>query len=211
MRDNRRKQMGEVLRRTQESWQRFSTVQKLAAVATNALTISRPLVTGVVSKRGLNKTHEWNMGDTTTLAAGYLTDLEGGIARAAEAQTKIGGILDPMADKIATNMQEIVLAYRGEESYMNVGLKLVRDIGISALRKYALSETGGAATVSAGFAGKANTAFRKSTIVFATSSLGKKYPRVRSALQTTSTAATVASGLITARKLLKEVKKKPKT
>jgi phosphatidylglycerophosphate synthase len=201
--------MGELLKETQESWQRFSAIQKVAAVATNALTISRPLITSVVSKRGLDKSHEWTPSDTTTLAVGYLTDLEGGIARAAGAQTKLGGILDPVADKIATNMQEMVLAYRGEESYTNVALKLARDIGISALRKYALAKTSGVAKVSAGLAGKANTAFRKSQIVFATSPLGKKYPRVRSGLQTASMIATVASGVVTGAKIVKELNKKP--
>lgn len=197
--------MGEVMKETRESWDHFSRTQKLAAVVVNGLTISRPILSGIVSKRGLDSNHEWSMDDATLLSGAYLTDLEGGIARLAGAQTKLGGILDPLADKIATGTQELVLAHRGEESYANVGIRIARDIGISALRRQALKKTAGTASVSAGWPGKANTAFRKSTIVFATSPLGNRYPRTRSALQLASAASTLLSGVATGRKLIKQI------
>jgi phosphatidylglycerophosphate synthase len=201
----------EIIHSTAESWRSFSTIQKLAAVATNGLTIARPLITSVVSRRGLDKDHVWTTGDAGLLGTAYLTDLEGGIARAYDAQTRLGGALDPVADKLATNMQELVLAHRGEESYARAGTRLARDIGISALRRYASNSSAGTAEINATTIGKANTAFRKGAVVFATSPLGARYPRIRTGLQYASTATTVVSGAVTAKRLLQQKKQTPKT
>jgi phosphatidylglycerophosphate synthase len=202
--------MNELMRSTQESWQHFTRTQKLAAVATNALTLSRPLITSIVSRRGADLNHEWNWGDTTLLGVGFLTDLEGGIARRFAAQTRLGGALDPLADKMATNMQEAALAYRHEESFTRTGLRLARDIGISALRHHVVNETAGEVQIQATGVGKLNTVIRKSAIAFATSPIGEKHPALRSSLQYASLATTLLSGAITARRLL-EAKRISKT
>jgi phosphatidylglycerophosphate synthase len=199
--------MRELLKETNETWRDFSPQQKIGAAVTNLLTVSRPILSGIVSARGTDIAREWTTSDTALLAAAYTTDLEGNVARATGAQTKLGGILDPMADKIAMNTHEALLSYRGEESTVRFGMRVARDIAISALRRQTLAKTDGHANVSAGKAGKFNTALRQGVDLFATSPLGKKYPRTRTALQVASTATTVVSGVITARNLRAQTKR----
>lgn len=199
--------MKEILTQTKEQWAEFSPEQKAAASSATALTVARPILAVSAAMRGLNRNHEWTSSDAMQLGAAYLTDLEGNIARAANAETALGGALDPMADKIASAVPEIVMASRGEESWTNVAVKLARDIGISALRSHALKETDGRVSISAGWSGKANTALRQGVNVFAMSPLGDKYPKARRTLQTLSALATIASGVHTGYKLWQEVKK----
>jgi phosphatidylglycerophosphate synthase len=194
--------MEELMRASQESWHTFTRTQKLAAVATNAMTLSRPLITSIVGRRGKQLDHEWTWSDTALMGLGFLTDLEGGIARYYSAQTRLGGALDPLADKIATNMQEFVLARRHEESPTRVGLRLARDIGVSALRHNVINSTHGKAEIQATTIGKVNSALRQSAIVMATSPLGDTYPRLRTGMQNASLATTLLSGAITAKRLL---------
>lgn len=198
--------MREVLTQTKNQWAEFSPQQKAAAATATALTAARPILAVSAAARGIDHDREWTSGDAVQLGAAYLTDLEGNIARAAKAQTALGGALDPMADKIASAVPEIIMASRGEETWTNVTIKLARDIGISALRSNVLKETEGRVSISAGLSGKANTAFRQGVNVFAMSPLGEKYPKTRRTLQTISALATVASGVHTGYKLWKSAK-----
>jgi phosphatidylglycerophosphate synthase len=199
--------MREILTQTKEQWDGFSPEQKVAAASATALTVARPVLAVSAAARGLDHDRAWTSGDAMQLGAAYLTDLEGNIARAADAETALGGAGDPMADKIASAAPEIVMATRGEESWTNVAIKLARDIGISALRSHVLQKTEGRVSISAGWSGKANTALRQVTNVVTMSPLGEKYPKTRRSLQTLSALATVASGVHTGYKLWQEVKK----
>ncbi len=201
------KVMKEALTQTKDEWAKFSPAQKAAAISATALTVTRPILAVSAAARGLDRDRTWTSGDAKQLGIAYLTDLEGTIARTADAETALGGALDPIADKIASAAPEIVMASRGEESWTNVAIKLTRDLGISALRSHALKETDGRVSISAGWSGKANTAFRQVTNVVAMSPLGEKYPKTRRTLQAISALATVASGIHTGYKLWQEVKK----
>lgn len=198
--EKRRKTPQEILRHG-------STKERLAFTTATALTIARPLMAGVVTKRGLDHTHEWTSKDATQLAAAYLTDLEGNIARAGGAETEFGGTLDPLADKAATNPHEIILALRGEDSKARVGARLARDVALSGIRSYAKHATNGRAKTSANWSGKGNTLLRQATDVLATSPIGKKHPRLRTTLQIASTALTVGSGIYTGVKILQDVRR----
>jgi|GEM_PF-4114117 len=181
--------------------------ERAAFIAATALTLARPLIAGFVSHRGIDKKHEWTASDATQLAGAYLTDMEGSVARLGNAQTEFGAKIDPIADKLATNPHEIVLATRGEDSMARVGIRLARDVAISGLRAYAKHATVGRAKTAANWSGKSNTLLRQSTNVFATSPLGKKHPTLRTSLQVASTALTIGSGIYTGVKLLQEVRR----
>ena len=131
------KVMKEALTQTKDEWAKFSPAQKAAAISATALTVTRPILAVSAAARGLDRDRTWTSGDAKQLGIAYLTDLEGTIARTADAETALGGALDPIADKIASAAPEIVMASRGEESWTNVAIKLTRDLGISALRSHA--------------------------------------------------------------------------
>lgn len=66
------------------------------------------------------------------LAAAMLTDaLDGPIARARGEVSKLGQLLDPIADKVIIDLASIILAKRGRFPWWMVGLLLFRDAGIT--------------------------------------------------------------------------------
>jgi CDP-diacylglycerol---glycerol-3-phosphate 3-phosphatidyltransferase len=68
-----------------------------------------------------------------------LTDLvDGWVARKYGMVTRLGAILDPLADKLLTASALIVLAYTQRVYALIAGLLLCRDITVSALRMMAL-------------------------------------------------------------------------
>lgn len=190
-----------------DAWQGYSPEQKIAMSLVTTLTLARPAIASLVSLKALDKEREWTTEDSALLSMAYATDLEGNLARAAGVATEFGAKLDPIADKMASSPHEIALAYRGEEKSGRVAIRIGRDVGISALRYYAKKATDGQVSVKANWSGKANTFLRQATNVFASSPLGKKYPRTKNALQIATTASTVASGIYTGYALLRDVRK----
>ncbi len=66
------------------------------------------------------------------LAAAMFTDaLDGPIARARGEVSKLGQLLDPIADKVIIDLSSIILAKRGRFPWWMVGLLLFRDAGIT--------------------------------------------------------------------------------
>lgn len=66
------------------------------------------------------------------LASAMLTDaLDGPIARARGEVSKLGQLLDPIADKVIIDLSSIILAKRGRFPWWMVGLLLFRDAGIT--------------------------------------------------------------------------------
>lgn len=184
-----------------------STKERLAFTAATALTIARPILAGVVAKRGLDRKHDWTTTDAALLSAAYLTDLEGNVARAGNAETDFGAAADPFADKAATNPHEIVLAMRGEDSPTRVGARLARDVALTGIRIHVKNSTNGRAEIGANKINKVNSGLRQVTDIFATSPFGRKYPRVRTGLQIASTALTLATGIYAGTKMLRDARR----
>lgn len=65
------------------------------------------------------------------LGASMLTDvLDGALARWRGEETRLGEVLDPIADKLLLNASAVMLARRGVLPWWVTGLWLTRDIGI---------------------------------------------------------------------------------
>lgn len=189
-------------------WDNFTPTQKRAATIALAMTALRPILTGAVAAKGQSLERAWTWQDTGITLAAMATDLEGNVVRPFNATTKLGAKLDPLSDKLAVSLQELTLARRKEHHPLLVGSNLARDIAVSGLRRHVSRQTNGEASIGAQKAGKINSAFRQATIVFATSPLGEKYPKVRSSLQLISALGTIASGVITARQLISQLPQK---
>jgi len=183
-----------------QRWPEFSLSQKIAAVAVNAITLSRPVLMGAAAHRRRGQ-ETLTATDAALVGAAYLTDLEGNLARRTNTQTAMGEILDRTVDRVTTNMLEATLVSEGRESPKRYGLRLARTLAITGLRHYIRTRTDSPDFTSHPMT-RPSSAFRQGVNVFAASPLGDKYPKVRSGLQTLATATTVVSGIADAKKLM---------
>ena len=93
-----------------------------------------------------------------------ITDFfDGYIARALEQKTKIGAILDPLADKMLLLAAFLGLLLQGSASAWVIYLIFVREFFITGFRVIMVAEN---VDVSASFAGKLKTAFQIVAVVF---------------------------------------------
>lgn len=197
--------MRRAFEKTQEVWPEFSAEQKAGALTAGALTTARAAAS--IPALLKDKDTSWTWKDTGLHTAAALTDkLDGDIARSTEGVTPLGKAADPAADKVFNTGLEIAMAQRGELKATHVGIRFLRDAGISALRAAVSHKTEGNADIGANISGKISTATRLVVNVAAASPLGERYPRLRDRAQTISTLAVIASGAYTAYKLAQKLR-----
>lgn len=127
--------------------------------------ILAPLLFFFLSFRFENIHQSWiNYFSALIFGIAALTDFfDGFIARAWRQKTKLGEILDPLADKMLILAAFLGLLLLGKANEWAVYLILVREFFITGFRVVMLSEN---FDISASFAGKLKTAFQMVAILF---------------------------------------------
>jgi len=184
----------------------MTPLQKKGAVAAGALTVARSLA--AVPALLKDRSEPWRWRDTALHTAAAITDkLDGDIARATDGITPLGKALDPAADKLFNTVLELEMVRRGELDAWQLYTRVLRDLGVSALRAYVSHETNGKADIGANISGKITTAGRLATNILATSPAAEKLPRLRNKAQLVVTLGLVASGAYTSYKLLQQTRR----
>lgn len=137
----------------------------------NALAVLRmilaPLLFFLLTHKFENIHQSWiNYFAALTFSLAALSDFfDGFIARTLKQTTKLGGILDPLADKMLILAAFLGLLIAGKANEWVIYLILVREFFITGFRVVMVSEN---LDVSASFAGKLKTAFQMIAIGFLT-------------------------------------------
>ena len=106
----------------------------------------------------------------TFFLVGMATDgIDGFIARSRGLITEFGKLLDPIADKVLVATALIALSIVGEIPWWFTGLILLREIGITVYRFFALKD----AVIPASRAGKLKTLFQTVAITLALADFGQ--------------------------------------
>ncbi|EOC4406504.1 CDP-diacylglycerol--glycerol-3-phosphate 3-phosphatidyltransferase [Campylobacter coli] len=129
--------------------------------------ILAPLLFFLLSYKFDNIHQSWiNYFAALTFALAALSDFfDGFIARTLQQTTKLGGILDPLADKMLTLAAFLGLLLSGKANEWIVYLILVREFFITGFRVVMVSEN---LNVNASFTGKLKTTFQMIAIGFLT-------------------------------------------
>lgn len=142
-------------------------------------------------------------------SAGYTLDFVDGYfaKRSATHQstgagTEFGAILDPLADKLNNTLNEIALIRDKRLQPSDFAVRALRDVGITATRRFITKRANGNIDVRANKFGKLNTVIRDGVNLFASTNTASKYPRANRALQTSANIYSVASGVYTASQLI---------
>ncbi|TQR33050.1 CDP-diacylglycerol--glycerol-3-phosphate 3-phosphatidyltransferase [Campylobacter sp. MIT 99-7217] len=124
-----------------------------------------PLLFFLMTYHFANIHQSWiNYFTALTFSVAALTDFfDGFIARAWGQKTKLGAILDPLADKMLVLAAFLGLLILDRANAWIIYLILVREFFITGFRVVMVSEN---LDVSASFAGKLKTAFQMSAIIF---------------------------------------------
>jgi len=137
----------------------------------NALAVSRmilaPLLFFLLTYKFEHIHQSWiNYFATLVFGLAALSDFfDGFVARTWGQATKLGAILDPLADKMLILAAFIGLLVLGRANEWVIYLILVREFFITGFRVVMLSEN---LDISASFAGKLKTAFQMTAIIFLT-------------------------------------------
>ncbi len=129
--------------------------------------ILAPLLFFLLAYKFENIHQSWiNYFATLTFSLAALSDFfDGYIARTWEQTTKLGAILDPLADKMLVLAAFLGLLLAGKANEWVVYLILVREFFITGFRVVMISEN---LDISASFVGKLKTAFQMTAIGFLT-------------------------------------------
>ena len=156
------------IRQTREVWQDFDARQKRYAIAASVVTLGRLGLRYAVE-------HSYDKGNLSRRQAALahavidLADnIDGRIARAGNASTPWGQVIDPLADKVDFFMQEAARVRRGEMSAPEVAARGTRDVASTYVRhlETELYEQGVTEKSHAGavWAGKVSSAFRSMSL-----------------------------------------------
>lgn len=190
-----------------QQWQDFSPEQKAGAVAAGALTLAKPAIAAVATVR-IIRSEQASWTNTALVAGGFVTDVDGKVARAFDAETHWGAVADPLADKASMAMVESGLAARrGTLARVLLGLRVTRDVAVSATRRYMLTNGNNGNGVRANGYGKASTTGRMTVAILGSSPIGERHPRLVDAADVASTALTLFSGGVTILRLVRSRRK----
>jgi len=133
----------------------------------NQLTMLRMALVPAFVLLTLGREFTWAL--VVFVVAGLTDALDGYVARHANQSTRLGAMLDPVADKIMVSTALVLLVQRQETNQVVFAIAAAiiigREIAISALREW-MSELGERALVSVSWVGKTKTVFQMTAIGF---------------------------------------------
>lgn len=186
-----------------DQWPEMGPIQRSGFIGATALTLSAGVRPFIELRQGRNVRPSRRQLQAN-IALDFRDLFDGRVARATDAVTSFGKLIDPIADKLDFLIQEIFHHQRGNLALHHLILRSTRDVAVTGLRIYAKKISQGEIDISAGTVGKASTLMREVSLRTTGTMLESYLPRPLH--QTLATGALLGSGGQNAVSLRKKIK-----